>query len=969
MFEEEALFARDWEGSLVRVSDATLKDYEEMVSVTFVLGPNDDNAVEVSVPRAVPTTDAQGVYVRDKDGETIPRFTTILDAELRAREEHPDLFAAREPIPVLCHQEHMTPVGVCRVCAVHVARRRGKQLEAARKLVPACQHHVKPDMVVHTIYTQDAPGREDGPGNRVRNAVRSLTNLLLARNYHPSQTKQGVFHNELKALAERLGVLDESRQSGVIHGAKPQIEPDKSSQVIHVDHNNCILCNRCVRACNEVKPFHIVGRTGKGSAARIGFDLDDPMGKSGCVACGECMISCPTGALTFTNPVTREYWLGGQASPETSNMVRAEELANIKLFSGIPFSYLKWNEGSVFRRRLKSGEILCSQGEHGATAFVIEEGQLDILIDGKYIGTRGPEDIIVGEMSCLNNQPRAATVRANGPLCVLEIRRNILFMLQRNYQARQDLNRVYSQRALDTYLRRGQFSKALSDEQGRLLTALLGDKTKLINVEPGVTICREGEEAKNFYIVRRGHVKVFRGRGQSEVVLDYLRSGSHFGEIAFLAGLMGARILRRVPYAVTPGRRTASCEALDHVELVRIKGVDFRKVIDGTIIEDVREKIRSIRTAMEDKCIEMLRENAAKQRNADHPQTSTPDNPIREHALDEAQLRYLIALLGGRVKTEKHQAGTVLWKQATAADDIYVVRDGIVKVYREDAGKVQILDYMGVGSHLGEIAILSKPPSRLTTELPPFAQPGQRTAACAAHTDIELLRIPGDDLRRLFDNDGEMYAGITKKIEQIAWALEDRCAKLLSAEADKLGEYQHPLNAFVHQGIYQGQQLLVLDLTSCTRCDECTKACVDSHGDGYNRLTRDGLRFENYLVASACRSCYDPVCLIGCPVDAIHRKSGKHELAIVIEDHCIGCGLCSFNCPFGNIKMAEPDVSGRRTARLAVTCDQCESLSGRPGPMCVNACPHDAAHRWEASDFLNRVYRDRKAKPQAEQAV
>jgi Fe-S-cluster-containing hydrogenase component 2 len=91
----------------------------------------------------------------------------------------------------------------------------------------------------------------------------------------------------------------------------------------------------------------------------------------------------------------------------------------------------------------------------------------------------------------------------------------------------------------------------------------------------------------------------------------------------------------------------------------------------------------------------------------------------------------------------------------------------------------------------------------------------------------------------------------------------------------------------------------VLDLEKCTRCDECTKACSDTH-QGVTRLVREGLRFENFLVASSCRSCLDPYCMVGCPVDAIHRGK-KREM--IIENWCIGCGKCAQNCPYGNINM------------------------------------------------------------------
>ena len=73
---------------------------------------------------------------------------------------------------------------------------------------------------------------------------------------------------------------------------------DVSNPVIAVDHDACILCDRCVRACDDLQGNDVIGRSGKGYATRISFDLDDPMGASSCVTCGECVASCPTGALT-----------------------------------------------------------------------------------------------------------------------------------------------------------------------------------------------------------------------------------------------------------------------------------------------------------------------------------------------------------------------------------------------------------------------------------------------------------------------------------------------------------------------------------------------------------------------------------------------------------------------------------------------------------------------------------------------
>jgi Fe-S-cluster-containing hydrogenase component 2 len=159
--------------------------------------------------------------------------------------------------------------------------------------------------------------------------------------------------------------------------------------------------------------------------------------------------------------------------------------------------------------------------------------------------------------------------------------------------------------------------------------------------------------------------------------------------------------------------------------------------------------------------------------------------------------------------------------------------------------------------------------------------------------------------------------------------------------------------SFLEQGFYNGEKMLVLDMDSCTRCDLCVRACADGHG-GESRLVRDGPRLGRYMVAGACRSCTDPYCLVGCPVDAIHREG---SLETVIEDHCIGCGHCARNCPYHNITMLERG-DGVVAQRRAVTCDLCRDLVRNPGSdevRCVYACPHHAAMRISGPELWHRL--------------
>jgi formate dehydrogenase major subunit len=184
-------------------------------------------------------------------------------------------------IPVLCHHPNLNPVAVCRVCAVEV--------EGGRVLAAACIRQVEPGMKVRTT------------SDRVERSRRMLVELLMADHPTPCMRQQQLGTCELEGLATSYGI-EQPR-----FAARPSTNGlDVSSPVIAVDHNACILCDRCIRACDDLQVNEVIGRNGKGFLARIGFDMDQPMGESTCVSCGECMAYCPTGALTdkALSPVT-----------------------------------------------------------------------------------------------------------------------------------------------------------------------------------------------------------------------------------------------------------------------------------------------------------------------------------------------------------------------------------------------------------------------------------------------------------------------------------------------------------------------------------------------------------------------------------------------------------------------------------------------------------------------------------------
>jgi len=149
----------------------------------------------------------------------------------------------------------------------------------ARVLAASCVRECEDGMEVHTT------------SPLIERSRAMLTELLMADQpaVDPKETTTG--GNELLALAHRYEV------DGRRFGHQNSRPIDSSSPVIDVNHQACILCDRCIRGCDDIQSNEVIGRTGKGYETRIAFDLDQGMGTSTCVSCGECVAVCPTGAL------------------------------------------------------------------------------------------------------------------------------------------------------------------------------------------------------------------------------------------------------------------------------------------------------------------------------------------------------------------------------------------------------------------------------------------------------------------------------------------------------------------------------------------------------------------------------------------------------------------------------------------------------------------------------------------------
>jgi formate dehydrogenase alpha subunit len=174
-------------------------------------------------------------------------------------------------VPTLCFDERLAPFGACRVCLVGV--------HGARGPVAACTTPVRPGIVVDT---------EDPKAIRI---AKGVVELVLS-DFPLEKLAIDDDRNELRKVAAHFG-LAESRFAGERH----RHPPDERHPYLKMHLDECIVCGRCVRACDEIQGAFALTYAGRGFDTKIAVGIDTSFAESSCVSCGACVSTCPTGAL------------------------------------------------------------------------------------------------------------------------------------------------------------------------------------------------------------------------------------------------------------------------------------------------------------------------------------------------------------------------------------------------------------------------------------------------------------------------------------------------------------------------------------------------------------------------------------------------------------------------------------------------------------------------------------------------
>ena len=295
-------------------------------------------------------------------------------------------------------------------------------------------------------------------------------------------------------------------------------------------------------------------------------------------------------------------------------------------------------------------------------------------------------------------------------------------------------------------------------------------------------------------------------------------------------------------------------------------------------------------------------------------------------------------------RLEKFRAGDVLFEEGEPGDCLHLVRVGSLTISRNIGGREVVLSYVPAGNYVGEMALLGD---------------NMRSATAKAAIAAETIRLDGEAFKALLKREPELRLRLQVEYRQRA------AANLKMQSAPEGGDV---ISFLVSQGVGEATDILLIDEALCVRCDNCEKACAETHG-GTTRLHREaGPTFASIHVPTSCRHCEHPHCMKDCPPDAIHRAPNGE---VYIADNCIGCGNCQRNCPYGVIHMAAKppqkpgiiqwlllgrgpgpgeDKSAKGTGeKKAVKCDMCKGIAG--GPACVRSCPTGAAIRISPEDL------------------
>jgi len=495
--------------------------------------------------------------------------------------------------------------------------------------------------------------------------------------------------------------------------------------------------------------------------------------------------------------------------------------------------------------------------------------------------------------------------------------------------------------------------------------------SKIFSLMPGAVVMREGEFGRSIYFVLEGRFELSAtGPDGKELPVAILRRGEYFGEHGMLSGQQRNVTARAQTAAVLLEVPEQVMQRL--VEIVPAVGNFFEQLDNARSIEAILKRMALFQGV-----------------SAVDIRQIAEQTQVKRYDRDE--------ILFSEGVPQNVGAGLAP-ARAPVRESMHVLLEGFVKVARRttagtgrDKTDERIIAYRQGGDYFaGGLDLLGD----------------GRPVTVTAITRTSVAEVSRQALLTLFSRYPEVNQRFTMRLQQYRDAAAaaqtgffDPLAHTRTETVDPLSdaEARAGLRELVGGGVVEGTEVLVIDLDLCIHCNECEEACARRHG--HSRMNRKGMVVGNISIATACRQCQDPVCMLCSRAGIARLPSGE----VYITDSCIGCGICAERCPYDNISimtleeehasrsagplgagfiapaldfftrgagkergrrllpMAGPaapgplnihqpvDAYGEMRKKVAIKCDLC---AGYNNQACVQACPTGAAIRVQPTAFF-----------------
>lgn len=479
-------------------------------------------------------------------------------------------------------------------------------------------------------------------------------------------------------------------------------------------------------------------------------------------------------------------------------------------------------------------------------------------------------------------------------------------------------------------------------------------RSKLLTLVPGTEILREGTYGREIYLILDGRCEVSSlGPGGQNMPVAILHQGEFVGERGMLTGQV----------------RTATVRALTSATIMEVPEQVMQQMMG--LLPSIQRYFEGLNNA---RAVESILGRIA-----------------LFQGIAAYDLRWLATKISFQAYDREQLIFTASQQQRPAREAVHIILEGFVRVARliprQESGQPtgeHIIAYRQHGDYfVGGLDMLGDGKAVMATAINRVrvAEIGQETM------QILLTRYP--EVKQRFWQRLQEYRMAAQAAQSFIGQRE-----MLQAQTPQIlaeTEARAGLRALVGGGVVEGTEVLIIDLDKCVHCDKCEDACERRHG--HSRMNRKGMVIGNISIATACRQCQDPVCML-CSRAGIARLPGGE---VYITESCIGCGICAERCPYDNISIIElaekteqapswerfkhffthgtgsergrkslpmaqkPVAAGPLEAsepghaaneirkKLAIKCDLC---AGYNNQACVQACPTGAAFRIQPTQFF-----------------